>query len=146
MAFGEGDQHWSVRETPEMEHQGRRSKPVSLSVVALDPAIFGTNQYGKGIAQARNEDGTMHGSERPVARGSVVTLHTTGLGLSDRPVEVHIGGRPAEVISTQVSGTRPGVIEVQVRVPETVEPAPFQPVVLHVGNLFSQPGVGLAIQ
>jgi hypothetical protein len=38
------------------------------------------------------------------------------------------------------------VIEVRVRVPETVEPAPFQPVVLHVGNLFSQPGVGLAIQ
>jgi hypothetical protein len=33
----------------------------------------------------------------------------------------------------------------QVRVPE-VEAAPFQPVVLPVGNLFSQPGVGLAIR
>ena len=37
-------------------------------------------------------------------------------------------------------------MEVQVRVPEAVEAAPFQPVVLHVGNQFSQPGVGLAIQ
>jgi uncharacterized protein (TIGR03437 family) len=130
----------------EVEHQGRRSKPVSLTVVAADPAIFGTNQYGKGIADARNEDGTTNGSGHPAARGSVVTLYTTGIGLSAMPVEVHIGGQPAEVVSTQVSGTRPGVIDVQVRVPETVDPAPFQPVVLHVGNMFSQPGVGLAIQ
>jgi uncharacterized protein (TIGR03437 family) len=130
----------------EVEHQGRRSKGLIMSVVASDPAIFGTNQYGKGIAQARNEDGTVHGSEHPAARGSVVTLYTTGVGLSGMPLEVHIAGQPAEVVSTLVSGTRPGVIEVQVRVPETVEPAPFQPVVLHVGNLFSQPGVGLAIQ
>jgi uncharacterized protein (TIGR03437 family) len=132
--------------TLEVEHQGRRSKRVTMSVVASDPAIFGTSQYGTGIAQARNEDGTTHGSEHPAARGSVVTLYTTGVGLTDMTVEVHIGGQPAEVVSTQVSGTRPGVIEVQVRVPETVQPAPFQPVVLHVGNLFSQPGVGLAIQ
>jgi uncharacterized protein (TIGR03437 family) len=64
----------------------------------------------------------------------------------DLPVEVHIGGQPAEMISAQASGTRAGVTEVRVRVPETVEPAPFQPVVLHVGNMFSQPGIGLAIQ
>jgi hypothetical protein len=133
--------------TLEVEYQGRRSKRVSMSVVASDPAIFATNQYGRGIAQARNEDGTTHGSEHPAARGSVVTLYTTGVRLSDSPVvEVHIAGQPADVVSTQVSGIRLGVIEVQVRVPEAVDPAPFQPVVLHVDNLFSQPGVGLAIQ
>jgi len=27
-----------------------------------------------------------------------------------------------------------------------VEAAPFQPVVLHVGNMFSQPGLGIAIR
>ena len=53
---------------------------------------------------------------------------------------------PAEVIAMQVPATRVGAIEVRVRVPETVEAAAFQPVVLHVGNLFCQPGVGLAIQ
>jgi hypothetical protein len=31
-------------------------------------------------------------------------------------------------------------------VPNTVETASFQPVVLRTGNLFSQPGVGLAIR
>jgi uncharacterized protein (TIGR03437 family) len=64
----------------------------------------------------------------------------------DLPVEVHIGGQPAEVISVQVSGTRAGVTEVRVRIPEMVEAAPFQPVVLHVGNMFSQPGLGIAIR
>jgi len=50
------------------------------------------------------------------------------------------------VIAMQESATRAGVMEVQVRVPLGVEAAAFQPVVLHVGNLFSQPGVGLAIR
>lgn len=43
-------------------------------------------------------------------------------------------------------GDATGTTEVRLRVPELVEPAPFQPVVLHVGNLFSQPGVGLAVR
>ena len=130
----------------EVAHRGRRTKPVKLTVVRANPAIFGTNQYGKGNAQARNEDGTMNGAEHAAARGSEVTLYTTGGGLMDLPVEVHIGGQPAEVIATRESATRAGVIEVLVRVPDTVAAAAFQPVVLHVGNLFSQPGVGLAIR
>jgi len=43
------------------------------------------------------------------------------------------------------AATHAGVIEVRIRIP-AVDPSPFQPVVLHIGNLFSQPGVGLAIQ
>ncbi len=132
--------------TLEVEHRGRRSSPVTLSVVPANPAIFGTDQYGKGHAQARNQDGAPNGPEHPAARGSVVTLYTTGLGSMDQPVEAHIGGHPAEVILTQMSATRAGVIEVQVRVPETLEAASFHPVVLHTGNQFSQPGVGLAIR
>jgi len=130
----------------EVEHRGRRSKPLRLGVVQANPAIFGSNEYGRGNAQAQNEDGVINGAEHPAARGSVVTLYTTGLGAMDLPVEVHIGGRAAEVISVVVSATRAGVVEVRVRVPETVEAAAFQPVVLRVGNLFSQPGVGLAIR
>jgi uncharacterized protein (TIGR03437 family) len=132
----------------EVEHRGRRTKAVKLTVVRANPAIFGSNEYGRGNAQARNADGTMNGAEHAALRGSVVTLYTTGFttGAMELPVEVHIGGYPAEVIATQESATRAGVMEVQVRVPEGVESAAFQPVVLHVGNLFSQPGVGLAIQ
>jgi uncharacterized protein (TIGR03437 family) len=129
----------------EVEYQGHRSKPIKLDLAVANPAIFVTNQWGRGNAQAQNEDGTINGAEHGAARGTVVALYTTGMSLT-LPIEVHIGGQPAEVISVQVSGTRAGVTEVRVRIPETVEPGPFQPVVLHLGNLFSQPGVGLAIR
>jgi uncharacterized protein (TIGR03437 family) len=130
----------------EVAHRGRRSRAVKLTVVRANPAIFGSNQYGRGNAQARNADGAMNGADHPASRGTVVTLYTTGGGLLDLPVEVHIGGQPAEVLAVRESATQAGVIEVRVRVPETVEAAAFQPVVLHVGNLFSQPGVGLGIR
>ncbi len=130
--------------TLEIEHRGRRSEAVKLGVVAANPAIFGTNQFGRGHAQARNQDGAANDARHPAARGSIVTLDTTGIGTL--PVEAHIGGWPAEVLSTRASAARAGVVEVQVRVPYGVDPADFQPVVLHVGNLFSQPGIGLAIR
>jgi uncharacterized protein (TIGR03437 family) len=130
----------------EVQHPGQRSKPVRLDVVAANPALFGTNRYGRGNAQARNEDGTINDPQHAAARGSVVTLYSTGFAAEGLAVEAHIGGRPAELISTRESSTQAGIIEVHVRVPDTVEPADFQPVVLHVGNLFSQPGIGLAIR
>ncbi len=129
----------------EVEHRGRRTRGVKLGVVGANPAIFGSNEWGRGNAQARNADGTMNGAEHPTSRGTVVTLYTTGVGIQGLPVEVHIGGWPAEVMGIQQSATGAGVMEVQVRVPDGVEAAAFQPVVLHVGNQFSQPGVGLAI-
>jgi uncharacterized protein (TIGR03437 family) len=130
----------------EIEHRGRRTKPVRLMPVAADPAIFVNNVLGRGNAQALNEDGASNMPDHAAARGSVVTLFTTGLGDGTLPMEAHVGGEPAEVVSAQVSGTRAGVIEVRVRIPQTVAPAAFQPVVLHLGEMFSQPGVGLAIR
>ncbi len=132
--------------TVEVEHRGRRSRQLKLEVVPANPAIFGSNPYGRGYAQARNEDGTMNDAQHAAARGAVVTLYTTGAGVSGLPVGVRVGGRPAEILSMQESGTRAGAVEVRIRVPELVEPADFQPVVLQVGNLFSQPGVGLAVR
>jgi uncharacterized protein (TIGR03437 family) len=130
----------------EVEHQGRRTPAVKLSVTAADPAIFVKSASGRGNAQARNEDGSVNDRQHPAARGSVVTLYTTGIAAGHLSLEAHVGGQPAEVLSTNVSATRAGVVEVQIRVPYAVSPMPFQPVVLHIGNLFSQPGVGLAIQ
>ena len=124
----------------------RRTNPIKLTVVPADPAIFGSNAFGRGNAQARNADGTINGADHAAERGSVVTLFTTGFATANQPIEVHIAGRPAEVLSAHLSGTRAGTIEVQVRVPQEVEPAAYQPVVLHVGELFSQPGVTLAIR
>jgi uncharacterized protein (TIGR03437 family) len=128
-------------------HRGRRSNPATFAVVRANPTILATNQYGRGNAQAINQDGSANDAQHPAARGSVVTLYATGLGQLEvaEAIEVHVGGHPAQVLSMHPSGTRPGVAEVQIRVPETIEPASFQPVVLHLANTFSAPGVGLAI-
>jgi uncharacterized protein (TIGR03437 family) len=128
----------------ELEHRGRRTRPVKLSVVPADPALFGTNAWGRGNVQARNQDGTEISPDHAAPRGSVVTLYAAAIG--NLPLEVHIGGQPAEVLATRPSATRAGVVEVQVRIPTTIDSAAFQPVVIHAGNLFSQPGVGLAVQ
>src|ERR1035438_9295091 len=76
----------------EIEHRGRRTQAVKLTVVRANPAIFGSNADGRGNAQARNADGTVNGAEHAAARGSVVTLYTTGFtaGSMELPVEVHI--------------------------------------------------------
>jgi uncharacterized protein (TIGR03437 family) len=132
--------------TLEVEHQGRRSRPVILNVAPANPAIFATNEYGRGYAQARNQDGRPNGLHEAAERGSAVMLYATGIGAPGLPVEVHIGGLPADVTSIRASETHPGATEVTIRVPDNIAPAAFQPVVLRVGNLFSQPGVGVAIR
>ncbi len=132
--------------TLELEHRGRRFGPMKLAVVLANPTILGTNQFGTGNAEAQGEDGIEITAQHPAAQGSVVALFATGFGAGSKElVEVHVGGLPAEVLSMRPSGTRPGVIEVRFRVP-SVAASPFQPVVLHVGNQFSAPGVGLPIR
>lgn len=131
----------------EVEYRGHRTTPMTLTVAQADPAIFVDTPYGRGNAQARNEDGHANDPQHPAARGSVVTLYTTGMAANAKlPLEAHIGGHAADVLSTWLSPARPGVVEVKIRVPKTIDPAAFQPVVLHLANLFTQPGVGLAIQ
>ncbi len=130
----------------EIEYEGRPIGAMKLAKVSANPTILGTNRFGRGNADAQNEDGTANDAEHPARRGSIVTLYTTGFAAdSNDKLEVHVGGRPAEVISVDPSETRPGIVEVRIRVPD-LQPAPFEPVVLHVGNQFSGPGLGLAIR
>jgi uncharacterized protein (TIGR03437 family) len=128
----------------EVSVQVGRTPHATLRVVPADPAIFTSSVVGRGNAQARNEDGEMNRPQHAAARGSLVTLYTTGFNPANLPLDVHIGGYPAEVVATRTAES--GVVEVTVRVPESVGGADFQPVVLHVGELFTQPGVGLAIR
>lgn len=131
----------------EVEHRGRRTKAITLNLVQADPAVFVDTVYGRGNAEARNEDGVSNDIHHAARRGSVVTIYATGVPIDGNlPVDAHIAGRPARILSIRRSTTREGAVEIQMQVPPAAEPAPFQPVVLRVGNLFSQPGAGLAIQ
>jgi hypothetical protein len=53
----------------------------SQPVVAAAPGIFTVDLTGAGQAVVLNQDGTLNSSTNPAARGSVLTLWVTGMGI-----------------------------------------------------------------
>jgi uncharacterized protein (TIGR03437 family) len=53
----------------------------SAQVAAVAPGIFTVDLTGAGQAVVLNQDGTLNSSAHPAARGSVLTLWVTGLGM-----------------------------------------------------------------
>jgi uncharacterized protein (TIGR03437 family) len=79
-----------------------------------------------------------------VARGAVVALYGTGLGLGDLPVAATIGGLAADVVSLNASPGFTGLFQIGVRVPGEA-PAGTAGVVVTVGGVASQAGVNIAV-
>lgn len=132
--------------------------PAALSA----PGIFTLDYTGSGQAVALNADGSVNGTARPAAVGSVVTLFATGEGstypagedgvVNDRilrtpqlPVTLSIGGKDAKVLYAGTAyGLVQGVMQVQALIPAGVTGT--VPVVLTVGSANSQPNTTIAIQ
>ena len=121
---------------------GRQSNVVQVEVAEAAPAVFTSDPYGHGQAQAVNEDGSANSVANPAPRGSIVTLRATGD--AGKSIAVLLGGRPAEIIS-QVPLPGSGAIELRVRIPERTDSGRTS-VVLRAGEFFSQPGVTLGVR
>src|SRR5262249_26043480 len=111
--------------------------PTSLRVQEAAPALFVEGGGRDGVAAALNEDGSRHGPSNPAARGSVVRLLATGLGVHDGPlptgdfysvteplrvtgnVQVLIDEKPAEVtFAGGIPGMLGGAYKIEVMIPE----------------------------
>jgi uncharacterized protein (TIGR03437 family) len=143
---------------------GQLIADVPLAVAAAAPAIFTLDSSGVGPGGILNQDTTVNSNSNPAARGSVVVLFATGAGqtnpASDNgqitseipphsvlPVLVRIGGMEAEVTySGGAPGLIAGVVQVNCKVPEELDPGDSVPVVLIVGGIESPPGVTLAVR
>lgn len=79
-----------------------------------------------------------------VARGAIVTLYGTGLGLGDLPVTATINGLAADVVSLDPSPGYPGLFQISVRVPGAAVAGPAG-VIVTVGGAASQAGVTITI-
>jgi len=79
-----------------------------------------------------------------VARGAIVTLYGTGLGLGDLPVTATIGGLAADVVALDASPGYAGLFQISLRVPGVAVPGPAG-VIVTVGGAASQAGVSIAI-
>jgi uncharacterized protein (TIGR03437 family) len=121
---------------------GRRSNAMEVEMVDAAPGLLASDPYGRGQAQAANEDGSANSAANPAAAGSIVSLSLTGH--RGRKISVQMGGRPAEVVSQRELGSGKG--EVRVRIPEGLAAGAAVPVRVKVGEFFGQAGVTVAVR
>jgi uncharacterized protein (TIGR03437 family) len=145
-------------------YQGQTSAAASVSIAPSAPGVFSLDSTGQGQAAAINQDGvTVNGAATPAKIGDYISLYATGEGQTtptgvdgkpasapypkpNLPVTVTIGGQNAPV---QYAGGAPemvtGLMQVNVQIPTGIQPGNAVPVVLRVGDAFSQSGVMVAV-
>jgi len=120
------------------------SPTVSLNVAAVNPGVFTYESGGQGQAKAVNQDGSLNGdgtgnsSQTGAARGSVISVYASGLGVVNpqvasgsvppgsplsptaSTVTASIGGRPATVLFAGAAPGQTGIYQVNIMVPTTV--------------------------
>lgn len=146
-------------------YQGEDSAPFTIPIVLAAPGIFTSNQLGAGQAAAINAaDGGLNTAGSPVKIGGYISLYATGEGQTSPagvdgkvdsstarpilPVTATIDGIPALVqYAGGVPGQVAGLMQVNVQIPEGVQPGGYVPVVLQVGNMSTTPGaVWIAVE
>jgi uncharacterized protein (TIGR03437 family) len=136
-------------------YQGQESETFAVRVAPSAPGLFTLNQTGAGQAAAVNADGTVNTAANPVKIGGFISLYAKGEGQTSPgsvdgklggpapllPVKVTIGGIPAMV---QYAGGAPGqvggLMQVNLQIPNGVQPGGYVPVVLQVGDASTTPG------
>jgi uncharacterized protein (TIGR03437 family) len=148
-----------------VENVTGRSEAIELRVSPdAAPGLFTLAGTGRGPAAALNEDGTVNGVDNAAAAGSVLVLYATGEGQTEPggqdgriivtdlrrpvlPVEVIVGGMPAEVLyAGSAPGQVSGLMQVNVRLPADVPRGAAVPVVIRVGPAPSPEGVTVSIR
>lgn len=147
----------------QVEFRGVRSNAITLPLVATAPGIFTANSSGRGPGAILNQDGSPNTAANPAQAGDIVVLFGTGEGAVEpavpdgtinaatfpkprEPITVRIGGKDAEVLyGGAAPGLVAGVFQVNVRVPEGVEPG-NAPVVVTIGRASSSPEVTVAVR
>jgi uncharacterized protein (TIGR03437 family) len=140
-------------------YQAQTSATFAVPVAPSAPDLFTSDQTGAGQAAASNADGTINTAANPVKIGGVISLYATGEGQTSPvgvdgklggsgpllPVRVTVGGIPAAVqyaagASGLVAGVMlAGVMQINVQIPNGVQPGGYVPVVLQVGDASTTP-------
>lgn len=124
----------------------------TIPVIMSGPAVFTQNGRGQGLAIARNANGSVNDRLNPASPGEALTIYATGLGAvepgipSGMPapadplsrvvenVRVAVGGVEAEVLFAGLAPNFVGLYQIDILVPETVEPGQIVPLGLQVGE------------
>jgi len=136
-------------------YDGVSSPPLAAQIVPSAAALFTVDSSGKGQGSIFNQDSTLNSSYNPAAKGSVVSVYATGMGITAPqgnlgtpvlPVTATIGGQSAKVMSAYATPGVVGLVTASVQVPTAAQSGIAIPIVLQAGTSQSQAGVTIAIQ
>ncbi|MCC6537458.1 MAG: hypothetical protein IT162_07915, partial [Bryobacterales bacterium] len=119
---------------PHAEAPGAASLTVSRDDVAGAPVVLLLEAAAPAWISAANEDGSVNSPETPAALDSLVTVYFTGSGdLTSLTIELQAGDAAVEVVRAALTPGRPGIAEVQFRIPAGAPPGPL-PLILRLGS------------
>ncbi len=150
----------------QVEYNGVKSPVVLVPVLDAVPSLFTADGSGGGQGAIFNQDQSFN-SVTPEQPGNVIILYGTGAGQTDPagrdgasagvggaigkfllPIKVFIDGQPATDIP--YAGPAPslveGVFQINVRIPANARRNANLPVVVQVGDKYTQPGVTVAVR
>ncbi len=137
--------------------------PLSLPVAAAQPAVFSTDNSGKGQGHVYSSAGLLANAANPVHAGDALVIYCAGLGevapavpagfvapadplsRTVSPVTATIGGQDAQVLFAGLAPGYTGLYQVNVVVPEGVTPGDAAELVLTVAGQ-SSPPVTIAVK
>jgi uncharacterized protein (TIGR03437 family) len=141
-------------------YEGHVSNSFNVAVTAASPSFFTVNQQGWGQAAATNAaNGSVNTAANPVKVGEYISLFVTGEGQTSPggvdgklggsapatpllPVTVTIGGIRAMVqYAGSVAGQVAGLMQVNVKIPDGVQPGGYVPIVIQMGEAGGAPDV-----
>ncbi len=144
------------------------SQPFTVAVAVADPGIYSLAASGEGQGAILNYNAatggyTINSTTNPALRGSIAVIYMTGAGTTTAAIDnqlipaspavtpvllpsVTIGGAAATVLGAQdPPGSVPGVIQINVTVPASIQPG-TQPVIVTMGGIASQTGLTMAVK
>lgn len=122
----------------EIIYQNNVIASVPFAVVNEAPALF-TDSTGQ--AAADDQDGALNSQANPAARGSVISLYGTGLGVAGDPVTVTFDNYVAQVLYAGPVANYPGLFQINAQIPSGYLPTGQLSVTITVGSSPTQAGV-----
>jgi uncharacterized protein (TIGR03437 family) len=149
----------------QVQIQGSPVDSFTIAVNAAAPGIFTVNSSGQGQAAVVNANGTINSPANPASAGGIVSVYATGEGQTIPPgvsgqvttgsastlpkpalaVAVRIQGLPADILYFGAAPQSVGLMQINVRIPDTVFASNVVPLELTVGSFAAQPSVTIAV-
>lgn len=122
--------------TIQVNANGILSNPLETDVAPTALGLLSADGSGTGLANARNQDGTLNSASNPAKRGTTVTVYFTGAGVP--PAAVTLNFRDIVRVAP-LEGFVPGIYAAYFRAPTELSYTSPLSVILTAGDSSSQP-------